>query len=125
MAHSVSQFLPPIVLPEPSLFDSTSIEAGRAAAKISGQRCIEILGKLKEAGSDGLCIFEIALMLGLLDHKISGRFSQLEKRLAIRKTGRRRQKPDNGKSAEVYEITIDGLAILAAASPSSEEGGAH
>jgi hypothetical protein len=118
--------LPPSpALPEPSLFDSTSIAAGRVAARYAKSRYLQILAYLQEKPG---CIFEIAAALStqssvlspqssprtVHDHQISGRFSALVKDALIARTGLRRKKPDTGCDCEEYCITLTGLAVLTA-----------
>jgi hypothetical protein len=126
MADNPDNLLPPPpAMPAPSLFDSTSIEAGRAAARTAGKRHLQILAILKERG--GGCIFEVAAALsqasGLTpqdppltvhDHQISGRFGELAAQGLIARTGIRRTKPATGCHAEEYCITLLGLAALEA-----------
>lgn len=104
---------PPPATPEPTLFDSTSVEAGRVAARFAKTRYRQILIHLRDVGP--ACIFEIAAALSVpgrqvFDNQISGRFSRLEQFFLIAKTGERRKKPATGCSAEVYAITTIGLA---------------
>jgi hypothetical protein len=86
---------------------STSRLAGEAAALASGSRRAQILDLLEERA---LAIFEIAALIGVFDHQISGRFSALEADGYIRKTGERRRKPDTDCEAEVYELVRDRAA---------------
>lgn len=51
-----------------------------------------------------LALFEVASILGLFDHQISGRFTELEKDGLIVKTGQRRRKPETDCDAEVWTI---------------------
>src|SRR5579884_2619892 len=100
-----------------SLFESTSEMAGHVAAKFAGIRYRQILELLRVAGTDGLCIFEIAAKIGCHDHQISGRFGELVDHLLIRRTGERREKPSTGCQCDVYQITLIGLSTLGPASP--------
>jgi len=106
----LTHHLPPPRLPEPSLFDSTSRLAGRSADRYSGVRYRAILIYLRDSGP--ACIWEIAAALGCFDHQISGRFGELVRATAIRRTGLRRLKPTTGCQADVYELTTIGLGIL-------------
>ena len=81
---------------------STSRLAGEAAEKLVGSRQARIIQLLRDRGP--LTIFEVAAELGVFDHQISGRFSELERQGMIRKTGQRRRKPDTRCDAEVYDL---------------------
>jgi hypothetical protein len=83
-----------------TLFNSTSRLAGETAAKLIGSRQERIIALLRERGP--LAIWEIADILSVFDHQISGRFSELERQGLIRKSGERRTKPDTKCAAEVY-----------------------
>jgi hypothetical protein len=99
----------------------------RAASRVHSKRCLQILTLL---ATKPLCIFETAALLGtpisrsassspyspiapplILPHQISGRFRELTDAGAIMKTGIRRPTP-TGCTAEVYQITLAGIAIL-------------
>ena len=94
----------PLQKPEqpPPLFRDTRAAAGAAAARSMGKRHAQILDLLHRHGP--LAIFECAAYLGLFDHQISGRFSQLEAERRIVRTGTRKVKPDTGCEAELYAV---------------------
>jgi hypothetical protein len=118
------QPLTPYVPPPHSWLEDPNITRGRAlrvAAKNVSQRGYQILALLAERGP--LCIFEIAAALSnagilpassspspIFPHQISGRFIALVEAGLIEKTGHRRPTP-TGCSAEVYTITLAGLAV--------------
>jgi DNA-binding Lrp family transcriptional regulator len=82
--------------------NDTSSQAGQRAALRVGSRRAKILAYLEEHG--GGTIFEIADHLGVLDHQISGRFSELERDGYIEKSGQRRRKRDTDCEAEIYRL---------------------
>lgn len=84
-----------------SLFASPSLQAGQAAALHSGSRRQKILAAL---ANGPLTIFEISELLGVYDHQIAGRFSELEKDNLIHRPGPRRRNPRTGCDAEVYAL---------------------
>lgn len=86
---------------EPTFFDSTSRAAGEAAAAVAGHRRRQILDAIRDNGP--LAIFEVATLLGVYDHQISGRFIQLERDMLLAKTGDRRTSP-SGCQVEVYDL---------------------
>ncbi len=88
-----------------SVLDSTSRLAGETAAKLVGSRQSRIMQLLHDRG--GMTIFEVAGTLRVFDHQISGRFSELERRGKIRKSGQRRRKPDTTCECEVYVLCED------------------
>jgi hypothetical protein len=94
--------------PYVSIFDSTSKLAGEAAARSCGQRRKRILAALAEgnAGAGGKTIWEIADELGVYDHQISGRFSELvaDGLIARGTPEERRRNPKTGCLAEVYRL---------------------
>jgi hypothetical protein len=115
-------------LPPSKRDESTRAAAGRTAARWSKVRYRQILQLLEERG--GLCIFEIAAALStpsapsvpqslsasvppltVHDHQISGRFGALEHAGLIQKAGIQRPTP-TGCKAEVYQLTLAGLAVL-------------
>jgi hypothetical protein len=85
-----------------TLFNNTSREALNKAAPRFASRRGRIVQLLGERGPS--TIFEIAAAMELHDHQISGRFGELERDGLIRKTGRRREKPETGCEAEVYQL---------------------
>lgn len=84
------------------LFKSTRALAGAVAARSIGKRQAKILQLLGDHGP--LAIFEIAAMLHVFEHQISGRFSELERDRHIEKAGIRRQKGETRCWAEVYKL---------------------
>lgn len=119
---------PPPAMPEPTLFDSPSIAAGRVAARYARTRYRQILQHLRDKGP--ACIFEIAAALSdappghqVFDHQISGRFSALEKDLLILRTGHTKPKPDTGCKCSLYQITTLGLALANTPAPPSPPAG--
>ncbi len=97
--------------PPPLFQKDTSTAAGATAARFVGQRRQRILQLLRDKGP--LALFEIAAILDVGDHHISGRFTELERDGLIKRTGQRRVKPDTGCEAELWAIADD----LAAARP--------
>src|SRR5947209_6629112 len=95
-----------------TLWDNTSRKAAEAAARASGSRRVKILNYLREQGPS--TIFEVAAHLGLYDHQISGRFSELERDQLIEKSGQRRRKPETECDAEVYRLRAAPAALPAA-----------
>lgn len=85
-----------------TLFSNTRAFAGAVAAKSIGKRQAKILQLLRDHGP--MAIFEIAAMLNVFEHQISGRFSELERDGHIEKAGQRRQKGETLCWAEVYRI---------------------
>jgi hypothetical protein len=83
---------------------STSRLAGHAAARASGFRRLQILAFL---GRGPATLFEVAAHLGVHDHQISGRFTDLVREGLIAKTGTRKVKPETGCEAEVYRLVTD------------------
>jgi hypothetical protein len=83
-----------------TLFDRTSRLAGETAAKRVGQRRQQILSAIDQHGP--LAIFEIAAILDVFDHQISGRFGELVNDGLLYITGDRRKKPETGQVCEVY-----------------------
>ena len=88
-----------------SLFGSTSRLALEKAGPIMGSRRAKILKLLADRGPS--TIFEVADAIGVFDHQISGRFSELEAEGLIRRTGERRPKPETSCLAEVYAIQAE------------------
>ena len=86
--------------PSPPL--GTSAAAGQIAARSISTRYAQIVDHIRRHGPSA--IFEIAAGLGVFDHQISGRFSELTKRGIIRATGQSRTKPDTGAPAELYDL---------------------
>jgi hypothetical protein len=86
----------------PSPPGGTSAAAGQIAARSVSTRYAQIVDHIRTRGPSA--IFEIASALGVFDHQISGRFSELTKRGIIRATGQSRIKPDTGAQAELYDL---------------------
>ena len=101
--------------PEPTLFDapsrptfpthaegiSTSTLAGEQAARGVGRMQARILERLRQSPAT---LFEVALHLGVPDHVISGRFTELARDMKIDRTGERRPKPESGCLCDVWRI---------------------
>lgn len=85
-----------------TLYSNTLALAGAVAAKSIGKRQAKILQMLKDHGP--MAIFEIAALLHVFEHQISGRFSELERDGHIEKAGMRRRKGETGCWAEVYQL---------------------
>ena len=85
-----------------TLFTSTRAQAGAVAARSIGKRQARILQLLRDNGP--LAIFEIAALIGVFEHQISGRFSEMEVDGLIEKAGIRRQKGETGCWAECYRV---------------------
>jgi predicted ArsR family transcriptional regulator len=83
---------------------STSTLAGQQAATKSGKTRRRILEVLHERGPAGATLWEVARVLGVHDHTISGRFTELSKDLIIERTGERRNHPNSGCPADVWRI---------------------
>jgi DNA-binding Lrp family transcriptional regulator len=83
---------------------STSAIAGQQAALKSGKTRRRILEVLHERGPAGATLWEVARVLGVHDHTISGRFTELSKDLIIERTGERRNHPNSGCPADVWRI---------------------
>jgi hypothetical protein len=79
----------------------TSALARRAAGANAGRRYQQILDALAHGP---LAIFEVAAVIGCLDHQISGRFGELEREGLIIKLGRRVRKPSTRQSCELYGL---------------------
>ena len=108
--------LTPYTPPVGSRWEDSSVTRGQAlrrAAKFSKTRYRQILALLADGPQ---CIFELARALSFLtqttihDHQISGRFRALVDEGLIEKSGTRRPTP-TGCHAEVYQITLAGLAV--------------
>jgi hypothetical protein len=101
--------LPTPHAPAPApLFESTSEAAARVASRFARLRYRQILAALAQQPR---CIFEVAEILGCLDHQISGRFGELVKHGLIERTGTRRAKPSTGCSCEEYRLSLIGEAV--------------
>jgi ribosomal protein S27AE len=84
-----------------SLFTSTSRLAGEKAAKLIGSRRAKILQLL---GQRPMALFEVAETLGVFDHQISGRFTELAADGLIEHAGERRIKPGTDCQCEVWRL---------------------
>lgn len=81
---------------------STSRLAGeRAAASISSRRG-KILSILQDRGPSTM--FEVANLLHVNDHQLSGRFTELARDGLIERSGQRRPKPETGCEADVWRL---------------------
>lgn len=80
----------------------TSAAAGAIAARCSGQRYARILQILADRGP--LTLFELAAEMGVFDHQISGRITELKRDGWIEPTGETRIKPGTGASAQVLRL---------------------
>jgi predicted ArsR family transcriptional regulator len=87
----------------PTLFDNTSRNAGKVAARMAPSRYHKIMCLLDECGN--LAIWQIAEKLKVFDHQISGRFSELTREGLIMYAGRRVIKPGTQCEAETYTLT--------------------
>lgn len=94
---------------QPSLFDAplTTSDAAwkHAQPRVPGRRQL-ILELMRQRGT--LTIWEAAAALGVHDHQISGRFSELEHKGLIEKAGERRLKPGTRCEAEAYRVRVTG-----------------
>jgi hypothetical protein len=93
------------------LFESTSQAAARVASRFARQRYRQILAAL---ATQPHCIFEVAEIIGCLDHQISGRFGELVTAGLIDRTGARRAKPATGCQCDEYRLTLIGEAVAIA-----------
>jgi hypothetical protein len=92
---------PASLFERPSITQGTSKLAGEKAALSINSRRAKILSILQQRPS---ALFEVAAELGVYDHQISGRFTELSRDGLIQKTGKRRRKPGTDCDAEVWEI---------------------
>jgi hypothetical protein len=88
----------------PALLSSTSQIAGAAAARCAGGRRMQIIALLRERPR---ALFELAEAMGVFDHQISGRITDLKRDGVIEATGERRAKPDTNCPADVYRLCRD------------------
>jgi predicted ArsR family transcriptional regulator len=84
---------------------STSLHALAVATKSFGSRREQILALLREHGP--LALFEIASMMGLGDHQLSGRLGAMGDEGLIRRTGKQRLKPSTGCPCDLWEFVTD------------------
>lgn len=94
--------------PPAPLFESTSQAAARVASRFARQRYRQVLAALADKPR---CIFEVAAIVGCLDHQISGRFGELVKHGLIERTGARRAKPATGCHCDEYRLTLIGVGV--------------
>src|SRR3954470_20282285 len=87
---------------------TTSRLAGERAALASRGRRARILELLQQHGP--LALFELAAMMEVHDHQISGRITDLKSEGQIEPTGQRRTKPETGCHAEVYRCVTNKAA---------------
>ena len=80
---------------------STSTLAGQVAAGSMPSRRERILRHLADRP---MALWEVATLMEVHDHQISGRFTDLVRDGLIERTGDRRQKPETGCWAEVYRV---------------------
>jgi hypothetical protein len=91
-----------VAAPAGPLFNqSTSAAAGQQAALHSGSMRLLILDRL---GSGPATLFEVAADLGVPDHVISGRFTELARDGWIARTGERRRQPISGCEADIWKL---------------------
>jgi len=76
--------------------------AAAVAARNVPRRYAQIMDVLRQRGPSA--IFQIAAVLGVLDHQIAGRFGEMEKAGLIRRSGRSVVKPATGCACELYEL---------------------
>src|SRR3954470_16869403 len=81
---------------------TTSRLAGERAALASRGRRQKILQLLEQHGP--LALFELAAMMEVHDHQISGRITDLKRDGLIEPTGQRRENPETRCQAEVYRL---------------------
>lgn len=79
----------------------TSHAAGLQAAKKDTSRRARILAILRETG--GATVFEVAAQIGVADHVISGRFTDLARDGEIGLAGACRRHPKSGCLCEVWK----------------------
>lgn len=87
--------------PEVPPVGGTRAAAGLVAAEKSGSRRRRILEIIERQPST---LFEIAAILGVPDHTISGRISELKHEQFIEPSGEHRIKPESGCPCEVYQL---------------------
>lgn len=89
-----------------TLFDQPRAVAAMTAAKSVGKRHAQILQLLADRPRT---LWECAQALGVHDHQISGRITELLAAGQIEPTGEQRKKPDTNCPAAVYQIRRVGL----------------
>jgi len=80
----------------------TRAQAAGIAARSSRARYAQIITLLQQHGE--LTLFELAARLGVLDHQISGRITELQREGTIERTGMTRTKPETGSACDVYRL---------------------
>lgn len=104
-----------------SLFtESTSERARKVAAAIAGDRYAKILKALLEKPQ---CCFEIAKEIGVFDHRISGRFTELRKLGMIERTGEERINPATDCNGNVWAIVGEHREAIEQSIVQKEEAG--
>ncbi len=81
---------------------STRDEAHIAAMRDAERRREQILTLLRERGP--MTCFELAQVIGVQDHSVSGRLTELKTDALIEPTGERRVNPRSGRKVDVYRI---------------------
>ena len=79
----------------------TSHAAGLQAAKKTPSRRERIIEILRETG--GAALFEVVARMGVADHVISGRFTEMTRDREIELVGACRRHPKSGCLCEVYK----------------------
>ncbi len=92
----------PLFAPTREERQTTSQLALSKAAPKFGERHARITQILDQHGP--LPIFRVAELLGVPEHTISGRFSELRKGGVIERTGERVEKPFSGSKCDVYRV---------------------
>lgn len=82
---------------------TTSHLAGERAALSSRGRRAKIRQLLAHHGP--LALFELAQLMEVHDHQISGRITDMKRDGEIEPTGHRKRKPETGCEAEVYKLS--------------------
>lgn len=59
-----------------------------------------------------MAIFELAVLLDVMDHQIAGRFSEMEREGLIFRPGMRRLNPRTDCHADTYDLTDAGHVVL-------------
>jgi len=89
--------------PSPASLFGTRAQAAGVAARSSRARYAQIISLLQQHGE--LTLFELAAMLGVLDHQISGRITELLADGRIERTGSTRIKPETGCACDAYRLS--------------------
>jgi hypothetical protein len=80
----------------------TTHAAAAVAAGVTPRRYEQILAHLREHGPSTL--FEVAAALGVFEHQISGRFTELSQQLLIERTGQTRPNPRSDCPCDVWRV---------------------